>query len=284
MAYYLSRSCADKTYVILESRQSIGGTWDLFRYPGIRSDSDMYTFGFAFNPWMENKVISEGDAIMRYMNSTVDNFGIKKHIRCGHSVSKAHWSTAEALWSLEAERTATDGQTLSLKVVCRHLVFCTGYYDFENGFSPVFPHSDSFNGTIIHPQKWPRSYDPTGKRIVVIGSGATAVTLIPNLAKTAEHVTMLQRSPTYIAALPEKDIIANFIQSILPKQLGFNLLRWFYILRSMAMYRLARMIPETVKKDVIKGIQKYLGEDYDITHFSPNYAPVSCEYLFCNLS
>lgn len=271
MAYYVNRNCAEKSYAILEARKDIGGTWDLFQYPGIRSDSDMYTFGFAFNPWLGQKAISEGGAIVDYMKSTVNTFGIRSHIRFGHTVRSASWDTPSAQWTLLTERTSGT----PMRVSCRHLVFCTGYYDFNNGFTPVFPHSDSFKGDIIHPQQWPLSYDPTGKKIVVIGSGATAVTLIPNLAKAAAHVTMLQRSPTYIAALPEKDEVANFVQSMLPKQLGFNLIRWFYIIRQMLLYRLARIIPDAVKKDVLKGIQHYLGKDYDMKHFSPDYAPVN---------
>ena len=278
MAYYLNRNCSDKTFTILESRDSIGGTWDLFQYPGIRSDSDMYTFGFAFNPWLGNKAISEGGEIVKYMHSTTNTFDIKKHIRLGHSVSRAHWDTPSATWTLEVEKRGTEGCRAPMRVICRHIVFCTGYYDYENGFSPVFPNSQAFKGDIIHPQHWPSSYDPSGKRIVVIGSGATAVTLIPNLAAKAAHVTMLQRSPTYIAAMPAEDTGANFLLSILPKQFAFNLIRWFYIARQQVLYRLARIMPEAVKQDVLKGIKHYLGESYDMSHFSPDYNPVM---LFC---
>jgi monooxygenase len=282
LGYYLGKNCAGSSYAILESRLDLGGTWDLFQYPGIRSDSDMYTFGFAFNPWLGNKAISEGGEIMKYMHSTAERFDIKRRILFGHSVNRAAWDSGSNTWTLQAERRGGSGSSAGpVKIVCRHLCFCTGYYDYKNGYSPAFPQSDSFKGQVIHPQHWPADYDPAGKRIVVIGSGATAVTLIPNLAGKAEHVTMLQRSPTYVAALPARDEWANFILKTLPKQFAFNLIRWFYIFRQQALFRFARIFPTLVKKDVLANCKAHLGDDFDLSHFSPTYAPWDQRFCVC---
>jgi monooxygenase len=269
-AYHLQTNCPQIRFKIIEGRASIGGTWDLFKYPGIRSDSDMYTFGFSFNAWKNKKSISEGKAILDYMTETVERFKLNEKIQLNSKLTNAAWDSTNAAWTLNIEQTDTK-QTES--TTCRFLFSCTGYYDYENPYRPHFPNEESFNGTIIHPQHWDTSLDYTNKRIVIIGSGATAITMVPELAKKAQKVTMLQRSPTYIANLPSEDKIANFLKKILPANTAHKAIRRKNVLFSIAFYQLARKFPNFVKKMLLGDIKKYLGDKYDERHYLPHYKP-----------
>jgi cation diffusion facilitator CzcD-associated flavoprotein CzcO len=213
MAYHLQDKCPGKSYVLLEGREALGGTWDLFRYPGVRSDSDMHTLGYNFKPWREAKAIADGPSILHYVRETAAENGIDKHIRTCHRVKRADWSSADAAWTVECERKDT-GETVRLR--CNFLLMCSGYYSYESGNTPHFDGRERFRGDIVHPQKWPEALDYRNKRVVVIGSGATAMTLVPAMAEHAEHVVMLQRSPTYVLPFPDKDVIANVLRKILP--------------------------------------------------------------------
>src|ERR671919_2352917 len=219
---HLETDCPGKSYAILEARDSIGGTWDLFRYPGVRSDSDMYTLGYSFRPWTDAKAIADGPAILTYVKETASDYGIEGKIRTGHRVVRAEWSSAEARWTVEAERTDT-GETVHL--TCGFLFMCTGYYRYDAGYTPEFPGRERFAGQIVHPQFWTDDVDHAGKRVVVIGSGATAVTLVPAMAETAQHVTMLQRSPSYITVLPAVDRLAETLRRRLPAKAAYRLTR-----------------------------------------------------------
>ena len=267
--YHLQAHCPGKTYAILEARATSGGTWDLFRYPGIRSDSDMYTLGYSFRPWKNAKAIADGPSILDYVRETSKDYGIEQHIRYNHRVRHASWSSADAKWTVEAE---SGGQPV--RFTCNFLYMCSGYYNYAAGYTPEFPGRERFPGTVIHPQKWPEHFDYSGKRVVVIGSGATAVTLVPAMAEKAAHVTMLQRSPTYILSLPARDKIANFLRRILPAKIAYGITRWKNVLFGMLFYRLSRKRPDWIKGMVRKGLRANLGPDYDIrTHFTPNYNP-----------
>ncbi|MEM6318720.1 MAG: NAD(P)/FAD-dependent oxidoreductase [Bacteroidota bacterium] len=268
-AYYLQRDCPTKSYAILEGRQSIGGTWDLFKYPGIRSDSDMYTLGFRFRPWTSKKAIADGPSIMNYLQETIAEFNIDQHIVYEQRVVKAAWSSAEALWTLEVQQ-GKGGPMATY--TCNFLSMCTGYYNYEAGYTPNFAGIDQFSGQVVHPQKWTEDVDYTDKKVVVIGSGATAVTLIPELAKKAQHVTMLQRSPTYMVAAPDEDGLANFLNKILPYKLAYSINRWRKILFQRFSFWLARSYPNFMKKLLIKGVKNELGTEYDVDkHFTPKY-------------
>jgi len=269
--YHLQTECPGKSYVILEGRDAIGGTWDLFRYPGIRSDSDMYTLGYNFRPWREAKAIADGPSILQYVRDTARENGIDKEVRFNHRVMRAQWSSEEARWIVEAERSDTNEP---LQFSCNFLFMCSGYYDYANGYLPEFPSADAFAGKLIHPQHWPDNLDYEGKRVVVIGSGATAVTLAPAMAEKAAHVTMLQRSPTYIVSRPSEDTLANSLRQKLPAMLAYQITRWKNVLLGMWFFRLARRKPEKVKAGIIGLIRKQLGPDYDVaTHFTPRYNP-----------
>jgi len=269
-AYHLQDKCPDKTFAILEGRSAIGGTWDLFRYPGVRSDSDMHTMGYRFRPWREAKSIADGQSILRYIRETAQEYGIDRRIRFNHRVVRASWSSADALWTVEA--TGPDGQAVCL--TCNFLLMCSGYYEYAAGYMPGWPGMDRFTGRIVHPQQWPDGLDYAGKRVVVIGSGATAVTLVPAMAEKAEHVTMLQRSPTYIVTRPSKDAIANFLHRMLPSRLAYGLARWKNILLQMYFYNLARRKPDATKRTILKFAQAQLGPDFDVgKHFNPRYNP-----------
>jgi cation diffusion facilitator CzcD-associated flavoprotein CzcO len=272
--FHLQQKCPGKSYVILEGRDCIGGTWDLFRYPGIRSDSDMFTLGYSFKPWTEPKAIADGPRILNYVRETATENGIDRHIRYHHRVKRASWSTSDARWTVEADRITGEGATETIRFTCNFLFMCSGYYNYENGYSPEFPGAQDFAGRIVHPQKWTDDVDYAGKRVVVIGSGATAVTLVPEMAKTAAHVTMLQRSPTYVVARPAQDPVANKLRAKLPAKLAYHLIRWRNVMFGMYFFQLARRKPERVKQLILGGVKMALGPDYDIgTHFTPRYNP-----------
>jgi cation diffusion facilitator CzcD-associated flavoprotein CzcO len=267
--YHLQTACPDRSYVILEGRDAIGGTWDLFRYPGIRSDSDMYTLGYAFKPWTQAKAIADGPSILKYVRETAAENGIDRHIRYNHLVKRAAWSTQDACWTVEAE---VAGQVR--RFTCNFLFLCGGYYSYQGGYTPEYPGVERFRGALVHPQKWPKDLDYSGKSVVVIGSGATAVTLVPEMAKTAGHVTMLQRSPTYVVSRPAEDKMANWLRSKLPGKLAYDIVRWRNVLFGMYFFNLARKKPAAVKANIIKMVRAQLGPDYDVDrHFTPTYNP-----------
>jgi cation diffusion facilitator CzcD-associated flavoprotein CzcO len=270
-AYHLQQGSPGRSYVILEGREAIGGTWDLFRYPGIRSDSDMYTLGYSFRPWEEAKAIADGPSILRYVNDTADRFGIRGHIRFRHHVRRADWSSADARWTVEAERTDTGER---LRFSCNWLHVCSGYYDYHEVYDPGFAGKDRFRGEIVHPQFWPQDLDYSGRKVVVVGSGATAVTIVPEMAKQAAHVVMLQRSPTYMVSRPSEDSIANGLRRILPSKLAYGITRWKNVLLQIAFFKLARSRPAKVKEKLLEEVRKLLPEGYDVgTHFTPRYNP-----------
>jgi monooxygenase len=272
--YHLQQKCPSKSYVILEGRDCIGGTWDLFRYPGIRSDSDMFTLGYSFRPWTEPKAIADGPRILNYVRETAAQNGIDRKIRFNHRVKRVSWSSEEARWSVEAERGAGEGAAETVRFTCNFLFMCSGYYKYEEGYTPEFAGIADFEGQIVHPQKWPKHLDYAGKRVVVIGSGATAVTLVPELAKTAAHVTMLQRSPTYVVARPAEDALANKLRRNLSARLAYHLIRWRNVLLGMYFFQLCRRKPERAKQLILGGVKMALGPEYDIgTHFTPRYNP-----------
>ncbi len=290
---HLRMNCPDKTFAILEGRERSGGTWDLFRYPGVRSDSDMFTLGYRFKPWRDGKAIADGPAILNYIRETAREYDLEKDIRYGHRVKRAEWSSAQARWRVEVECSesplqrayvleedasgSTDGRLKAglntVVFTCSFLYLCTGYYEYEGGYTPDWPGFDKYKGAIVHPQKWPEDLDYTGKNVLVIGSGATAVTLVPAMAETAKHVTMLQRSPTYIVSMPERDKIANFFRAVLPGKAAYALTRWKNVLRQMFFYTLSRKRPEVMKNLIAKGIKTELGEEYLEEHFRPKYNP-----------
>lgn len=270
-AHHLEERLPGKRYAILEARGEIGGTWDLFRYPGIRSDSDMHTLGYRFKPWTEEKTIADGPSILEYVRRTAREGGIDRRIRFQHRVVAAEWSSEESRWTVEAERTDS-GETVRL--TCGFLWACSGYYRYDQGYTPEFPGVDRFAGPVIHPQHWPEDLDYEGKWVVVIGSGATAVTLVPAMAAKAAHVTMLQRSPTYIASLPAEDPIAIRLRRFLPHRAVYAIVRWKNVLLQSAIFQLSRRRPELVKRMIRRGVERALPAGYDIdTHFTPSYNP-----------
>lgn len=270
-AHHLQANCPGKSYAILESRDAIGGTWDLFRYPGIRSDSDMFTLGYSFRPWTAAKSIADGPAILDYVRDTANEGGIDRHIRFGHRVTRVAWSSAEARWAVTAQRTDT-GETVEL--TASFVFSCTGYYRYDEGFTPDFPGLAQFGGKLIHPQHWPEDYDYSGKRVVVIGSGATAVTLVPSLAQTAGHVTMLQRSPTYIMTLPGEDPIANAMRRVLPSKVAYAAVRWKNVVTQGIFFGLSRRAPKLIKRVIAKLVQRQLPDNVPLDpHFTPTYNP-----------
>jgi cation diffusion facilitator CzcD-associated flavoprotein CzcO len=270
-ACHLTRNCPDKTFAVVEARDRIGGTWDLFRYPGVRSDSDMFTLGYSFKPWTHPKAIADGPAILEYVEETARDYGVPEKIRFGHRLVRARWSTPEARWTVDLER-GDDGETVTM--TCGFLLMCSGYYRYDEGYTPDFPGADNFRGRIVHPQHWPDDLDYAGKKVAVIGSGATAVTLVPAMAETAAHVTMVQRSPTYIVSLPAKDPIADVARRALPARLAYPLVRWKNVLLAMFSYQLSKRRPHLMKAIIRKGLEKHLPAGYDIDkHFSPRYDP-----------
>jgi monooxygenase len=269
--YHLQANCPEKTYAILEARDRIGGTWDLFKYPGIRSDSDMYTLGYSFKPWTQAKAIADGPSILDYVRETASEHGIEEKIRFHHRVVRAEWSTADARWTVQARRSDTE-ETVHL--TCGFLLMCSGYYRYDKGYTPDFQGTERFAGQIVHPQQWTDDIDYAGKQVVVIGSGATAVTLVPSMAQTAAHVTMLQRSPSYVVALPAQDAIADALRRRLPARAAYSIVRWKNVLRTMFSFQLSRRRPGAMKALLRKGLEKQLPPGYDIdTHFKPQYNP-----------
>jgi len=269
--YHLQTLCPDRSFVILEGRDDLGGTWDLFRYPGVRSDSDMHTLGYSFKPWMAAKSIADGPSILQYLRDTVQEFGLDRHIRYGHRVMRAEWSSGPSHWTVTGQRTDTGAE---VTFTAGYLFMCSGYYSYKGGYTPEFAGLDTFRGRIVHPQAWPDDLDYAGKKVVVIGSGATAMTLIPAMADTAGHVTMLQRSPTYVVAAPDKDVVANALRKVLPEKVAYSLTRRKNVAFQQMIYRRTRTQPAKVKATLLSRVRKELGPDYDVaTHFTPSYAP-----------
>ncbi len=270
-AYHLQTESPDRTYLILEGRADIGGTWDLFRYPGIRSDSDMHTLGFEFKPWNAEKSIADGPSIMAYLRETIVENGIDRHIRFNQLVRHAEWSSDTATWTVDVE-VAPGGERVTY--TCNFLSMCSGYYSYRHGHTPDFAGRSRFQGLVVHPQHWPDDLDYTDKRVIVIGSGATAMTLVPAMAATAAHVTMLQRSPTYVAAGPDVDVIANGLRKVLPDSVAYDITRWKNTKLQQFMYKRMRANPDKAKNYLIGRVRKSLGPEYDVeTHFTPSYAP-----------
>jgi monooxygenase len=305
---HLRMHCPDKTFAILEGRERSGGTWDLFRYPGVRSDSDMFTLGYRFKPWNDQKAIADGPAILSYVRETAAEYDLDKEIRYGHRVTRAEWSAEESRWtvgvssphvskgSVEADPSRPNDPMLlspeggdlpqsrkdgkedteaaeTVEFTCSFLYLCTGYYRYENGYTPDWPGVDEYQGTIVHPQQWPEDLDYTNKKVIVIGSGATAVTLVPAMAGAAKHVTMVQRSPTYVVTMPSEDSIANGLRKLLPAKAAYAATRWKNVLRQMFFYELSKKRPSMMKKMIAKGVKKEVGEDLLDEHFRPKYNP-----------
>jgi monooxygenase len=270
-AHHLQTRCPDKSFEILEGRQDIGGTWDLFRYPGVRSDSDMYTLGFSFRPWKAPKAIADAPAIMEYLRGAVAEGGFADKIKFGKKVTHASWSSDAALWTL----TIADQETWETQTrTCSFMHVCAGYYNYDHGYQPKFPNESAFKGDVLHPQFWPEDVDYEGKKVVVIGSGATAVTLVPSMAETAEHVTMLQRSPTYIVSRPAEDGFANFVRRFLPSRLAYGLTRWRNVLMGRLFFWYCRAYPARAKKLLLKDLPEQLPAGFDIEkHLTPHYNP-----------
>lgn len=270
-AYHLKTLCPDRSFAILEGRPDIGGTWDLFRYPGVRSDSDMHTLGYSFKPWTDAKAIADGPSIMKYLRATVQEFGIAPHIKFNHLVSRAEWNSETATWTLTAKRADT-GETVTYS--CNFLHMCSGYYSYKEGYTPEFPGRDRFRGTIIHPQKWPENFDYSGKRVVVIGSGATAMTVVPAMADKAAHVTMLQRSPTYVVARPDVDRVAEMLKKVFPEKAAYAITRKKNTVLQGFFYGRTRTQPDKVKATLLAGVRQALGPNFDVDkHFTPSYNP-----------
>ena len=267
----LQQKCPDKTFAILEARGAIGGTWDLFRFPGIRSDSDMFTLCYPFRPWSGAQAIVDGSSILDYIRETAREHGIDQRIRFHHRVVAAKWSSTDARWTVDVERHDT-GETVRLS--CGFLFTCTGYYRYDEGYTPEFQGIERFGGETVHPQFWTADVDHRGKRVIVIGSGATAVTLIPALAQGADHVTMLQRSPSYVISLPAVDPIAGLLGRVLPTRLAYPIVRWKNVMLALAIYGLSRHRPAAMRRLIRWLLQRRLPPGYDIdTHFNPRYEP-----------
>ncbi|MDB5732806.1 MAG: FAD-containing monooxygenase EthA [Variovorax sp.] len=268
--WHLQTKCPAKTFAILEGRQAIGGTWDLFRYPGVRSDSDMHTLGFGFRPWRGARAIADGPAILRYVQDTAREYGIDRRVRFGHRVTRAAWSSVEARWTVDASL----ADETTTRLTCNFLYACSGYYDYAEGHLPRWPGMERYRGRIVHPQHWPGDLDPAGQRIVVIGSGATAVTLVPALAATAAHVTMLQRSPTYVVSRPSEDAVANWLHRWLPGRLADGAIRWKNVLLGLGFYALAQHRPDATRRAIVRLARRQLGPSHDVErHFTPRYDP-----------
>ncbi|MEH6755968.1 MAG: NAD(P)/FAD-dependent oxidoreductase [Parasphingorhabdus sp.] len=268
-AVHLTKRCSGKSFAIVEGRERLGGTWDLFRYPGIRSDSDMYTLGYNFKPWTERKAIADAPTILNYLRETVEEHGLGKYIRYERKVTNASWSSDTARWMVSLDH--GDGETSEIE--CNFLFMCSGYYSYKSGYKPDFKGQEGFSGPIVHPQEWPEDLDYAGKKVVVIGSGATAVTLVPSMADTASHVTMLQRSPTYIVSRPAEDKFALALRKYSPGKWAYGVTRWRNVLYQLFTFNLARRQPVGFKKRLLDMVRAEMGEGVDMTHFTPNYNP-----------
>ena len=268
-AVHMSKKCPKKSVAIIEARERLGGTWDLFKYPGIRSDSDMYTLGYSFKPWTARKAIADAPSILTYLHETVAEYGLEDKIRFNRKVVNANWSSEEALWTVNL--THGDGSSSTIK--CNFLHMCSGYYNYNEGHNPDFPGKADFAGDIVHPQFWPDDLDYAGKKVVVIGSGATAVTLVPSMADTASHVTMLQRSPTYIVSRPGEDKWALRFRKFMPSKIAYALTRWKNVLMGLFMFNLARNKPAMFKKSLLDLVKDEMGPDVDMAHYTPSYNP-----------
>ena len=267
--YNLKKSCPNKSFVILEGRESLGGTWDLFKYPGIRSDSDMHTLGFKFKPWIHNKSIADGPSILKYLNETVDEFKLRDNILLNHNVTCANWNSDKSIWELEIK-----DKDQFKNMTCRFLFLCGGYYSYTKPHMPHFKNQEKFDGQIIHPQFWNDQTDYENKKIIVIGSGATAITLVPSIAEKAKHVVMLQRSPSYVVSSPSEDAINKFLRRFLPIKITYFLIRWKNILYQSYTYSMAKKYPEKIKDSILDLVKEELGSDYDVEkHFTPSYKP-----------
>ena len=270
-ACQLRSKCPDQSFVILESREASGGTWDLFRYPGIRSDSDMYTMSYGFKPWRDTAAIADGDKILSYIREAAAEYDVERHIRYQHRATAAQWSSAEKRWRVTAERSDTGEQ---VAISCKFIFSCSGYYDYESGYVPDFKGVDEFQGQVFHAQHWPEALDYNGKRVVVVGSGATAVTLVPTMSHQTSRLVMLQRSPTYIANVPLEDPTAQVLRKFLPVTWAFRLTRWKKVLFQIYLYRLSRRRPKDLRRFLLGQVRQELGPDYDVaTHFTPRYDP-----------
>ena len=270
-ACHLRRSSPDRSFMILESREASGGTWDLFRYPGIRSDSDMYTFGYGFKPWSDKSSIADGHKILSYIREAAAEYDVEQHIRYQHKVVSASWSSTQSRWLVTAERGDTGEQAT---ISCQFIFSCSGYYDYDQGYTPEFAGIDSFKGQVIHAQHWPEQMDYQGKRVVVIGSGATAVTLVPAMSQDTASLVMLQRTPTYIASVPKEQPLAETLRKWLPDSWVFRLIRWKQVLFQIYLYQLSRRNPQRLRKYLLGLVRKEMGPDYDVdTHFTPDYNP-----------
>ncbi|MEO6471282.1 MAG: NAD(P)/FAD-dependent oxidoreductase [Aeromicrobium sp.] len=267
-AYRLQTMCPGKTYAVLEARAAVGGTWDLFRYPGIRSDSDMYTLSFPYRPWTNRKAIADGHDIRTYIEEAADEYGIEKNIRFGHRVVSASWSSDDARWTVTSQ---VDGQTVTQ--TASFLYLCSGYYSYNEAYQPEFPGIDTYEGQVVHPQFWPEDLDYAGKEVVIIGSGATAVTLIPSMAETAKHITMLQRSPTYILSQPEEDKLAHVMKRVMPAKLAQRAIRRKNATLAIGLYLFCKRFPKFSAKILIALSKKQLPENYDLKNFTPRYNP-----------
>jgi len=269
-AKYLQDKSPGKSFAILEGRGEIGGTWSLFKYPGIRSDSDMHTLGYSFKPWIAEKAIADAPSIQQYLDEVVDENDLSSHIHFHHMVKHLSWSTDDAMWTVQIENAET-GETKEM--TANFVSMCSGYYSYKGGYRPDFPNEQAFKGEIIHPQEWPEDLDYAGKRVVVIGSGATAVTIVPSMADTAEHITMLQRTPTYVVSRPAKDTVANLLRKILPGKMAYDVTRWKNISFQKFFYNRARTKPEKVKETLLDMTRKELGDELTDKHFTPPYNP-----------
>ncbi|MBB5210840.1 flavin-containing monooxygenase [Microbulbifer hydrolyticus] len=267
-ACHLRQHCPNREFAILERRERLGGTWDLFRYPGIRSDSDMFTFGFSFRPWNGDQVLADGPSIRNYLQETADQFQVSEHIHYGVDLTAASWSSNDQLWTLTGTR---DGETATY--TCSVLISCTGYYDYARGHEPKFAGTENFQGLLVHPQHWPQELDYTDKNIVVIGSGATAVTLVPALAEKARHVTMLQRSPTYILSMPGRDRLLGALKKLMPEALVYRFARWRNLRLHRLMFKASKRWPRFMRKLMLRGVRKALSGSADMRHFTPEYLP-----------
>ena len=268
-AVHLQQQCPGKSFIILEGREAIGGTWDLFRYPGIRSDSDMHTLGFSFKPWTEAKAIADGPSILKYVNETVDEFGLREKIRLNHRVKQAKWSSSEGRWLVTVEKSGGAEEELS----CGFITMCGGYYNYEEPHDAQLENLEAFQGQVIHPQFWPEDLDYSGKRVLVVGSGATAMTLVPSMADNGAQVTMLQRSPTYVVSRSDQDAVANFLRKVLPDSWAYALTRFKNTKLQSYFYKRTRVAPGMVKRRLLNELRKWFDDDYIAQHFTPDYNP-----------